>query len=604
VRRWPTVALALGFGALLTLGTATRVEAQDRYSVAIQLEPREDPPTDTRPFQVVIEISGATSPQRVRPPEFPRIDGLSLYGGPHTNSSLFWSNGRSQATYKIVYEVLAARAGKFEIPALEIALDDRAYRTEPLRFEVLRGSAPSGGVTPGGATGPARGAPDPLFLEVKLGANEVWVGQAVPLSLTLYAALRWGNGSYLSTPQLDGFWVEEIEVDPVSARFDTRVDGRPYSGYPLRRQILVPLRAGKFQVDPFVVEVQARQPSSGDVFDIFSFGRMQTVVRKSAPLEIEVKPLPAGEPEGFGGAVGRFSVSVSMDRDRAAVNDAVALRATVEGQGSLHAVEPPVLEPPPGVKIFEAKVSDPGQRVPDGLKTRKTWEWILVPLDPGELALPTVRFPYFDPERGRYEVAESEPLRLLVERGERPSDPTAIQTEIQMQRRDLAYIKPLRGRLTERHVPVHASTTFQVLAVLPLVATPLAVWIGRRQSRLRRDLGASRARRAGSRARRHFQSARKRMEHLDSAAFHEELGRALVGYVADRFNRSAAGLTYEAADELLSSRKIDSDLRRRYRACLERCDYARFVPAASQSERRSEVLDEASAVVDELERAW
>lgn len=93
------------------------------------------------------------------------------------------------------------------------------------------------------------------------------------------------------------------------------------------------------------------------------------------------------------------------------------------------------------------------------------------------------------------------------------------------------------------------------------------------------------------------------MEQLDSAAFHEELGRALVGYVADRFNRAAAGLTYEAADDLLASRRIDSELRRRYRACLERCDYARFVPAAAQAERRSEVLDEAAALVDELERA-
>ena len=31
---------------------------------------------------------------------------------------------------------------------------------------------------------------------------------------------------------------------------------------------------------------------------------------------------------------------------------------------------------------------------------------------------------------------------------------------------------------------------------------------------------------------------------------------------------------------------------------------ARFVPAASKSERRSEVLEEASRLVDELERAW
>jgi hypothetical protein len=86
-------------------------------------------------------------------------------------------------------------------------------------------------------------------------------------------------------------------------------------------------------------------------------------------------------------------------------------------------------------------------------------------------------------------------------------------------------------------------------------------------------------------------------------AFHEEVARALVGYVADRFDRAAAGLTYELADELLASRGLDPALRRRFRSCLEACDFARFVPASGASERRAEVLREASELVHALERA-
>jgi hypothetical protein len=76
-----------------------------------------------------------------------------------------------------------------------------------------------------------------------------------------------------------------------------------------------------------------------------------------------------------------------------------------------------------------------------------------------------------------------------------------------------------------------------------------------------------------------------------------------VGYVADRFNRSATGLTYDLAEELLASRSIDPDLRRRFRSCLETCDFARFVPASGKAERRAEVLDEAVELVERLERA-
>ena len=89
----------------------------------------------------------------------------------------------------------------------------------------------------------------------------------------------------------------------------------------------------------------------------------------------------------------------------------------------------------------------------------------------------------------------------------------------------------------------------------------------------------------------------------DSAVFHEEVARTLVEFVADHFNLAAAGLTYDVVDELLISKGIDPALRRRFRTCLETCDFARFVPSAGASDRRAEVLEEATAAIDELEQA-
>ena len=88
------------------------------------------------------------------------------------------------------------------------------------------------------------------------------------------------------------------------------------------------------------------------------------------------------------------------------------------------------------------------------------------------------------------------------------------------------------------------------------------------------------------------------------ATYHEQLARALVDYVADRFDRSASGMTYELAEELLAARQIDPELRREYRRCLEQCDFARFVPASSRSERREELLEQSLLVVERIERGW
>ena len=77
-----------------------------------------------------------------------------------------------------------------------------------------------------------------------------------------------------------------------------------------------------------------------------------------------------------------------------------------------------------------------------------------------------------------------------------------------------------------------------------------------------------------------------------------------MDYLADRTNRSSAGLSYDLAEDLFAAEGVDPDLRRRFRKCLETCDFVRFVPEASKTERRVEMLDEASDLVEQLERAW
>jgi len=172
-----------------------------------------------------------------------------------------------------------------------------------------------------------------------------------------------------------------------------------------------------------------------------------------------------------------------------------------------------------------------------------------------------------------------------------------------VQRRDIAFIKPLRGRLDERAGRLHQRPAFLAILLAPLAWVPAWIWLGRRRERLRTDRGFARAGRARARARKRLRSVEHRQAHLDSGAFHEEVARALVEYVADRFDRSASGLTYEVADDLLASRGVPHDLRARFRSCLEACDFARFVPDAAREARRSELLAEATALPDLIEKA-
>ena len=143
---------------------------------------------------------------------------------------------------------------------------------------------------------------------------------------------------------------------------------------------------------------------------------------------------------------------------------------------------------------------------------------------------------------------------------------------MRLQRKEIAFIKPLRGRLQDERARTHQKPWFLTALIAPAVWVPALILLGRRQARLRHDLGFARAGRARTRARKHLRATERRMANLDAGGFHEEVARSLVEYVADRFDRPPSGLTYEVADSLLEHRGVNAALRGRFRACLERCD--------------------------------
>jgi hypothetical protein len=539
------------------------------------------------------------------PPTISGLKNLDLVSGPSSSFNSVWSNGRFSAKTQLTYVLQAKGPGTAEIPALEVKIGDEDYRTQAIVFEVAktRGGVPPAvsGRTPSARTG---GRDADVFIRAEIGSSEVWVGQSVSLSVSLYAAEQVLGYEWSREPALANYWVEDLAVDSRAESYRDTVDGRRYNVFPMKRKVLVPQAPGEFEIEPYAMQIQVRQRSS-DPFDLFSFGRGTAVLRKTQPLKLEVRPLPEkGRPDTFSGAVGSYEIQASLDRQETGVNDAVALKATVQGEGFLGAVAPPDFVAPADLKVFDPKVSSVSRGVRGQMVSRKIWEWILVPLTPGELELPDLTFDYFDPQSASYEVARATLLPLVVERSGTVEDATLSRGDVRLQRRDLAFIKPLRGPLQVASMRVHRRGYYLALLALPLLWVPLVVVAGRHRTKLQQNLGLARGRRARGKALRRLRAAGKHVDSTSSASFHDEVGRALVGYVADRFNRPAAGLTYEVVDDLLASKGLVVELRRRFRSCLESCDFARFVPSAGKSERRAELLEEARGVLERLDKAW
>jgi hypothetical protein len=188
-------------------------------------------------------------------------------------------------------------------------------------------------------------------------------------------------------------------------------------------------------------------------------------------------------------------------------------------------------------------------------------------------------------------------LSILLNGG---GESVAARGEVQANTKDIAFLKMRRGALAETRPPLHQRAWFKALLFVPLVLVPVGIVLGRRRERFLTDHGFARARRAARTAARRLARAAQRAAE-SPVAFHQEVAGALVDYVADRANRSAAGLTYDQLDDILAAKGVPAEPRRRYRACLETCDFARFVPDSGQPAKVAELVVEARTILRALE---
>lgn len=598
-------AAALLAAALAAACGGARAADEVRVRASVLPQGRID---DTTQVRLVITVEGGSIPD-VSSPRLPEMKNLKVVNGPSSarSQSYVLDNGRmrSAASLTLTYALAPNGPGPAEIPPFDVSVGGTTFRTQALRFQVQAGR--SGPAPPSSSRGaPDREADDEsdasvdVFLQARLSETSLWAGQAAVLEITLYAAAPVGSFAWTDIPSIPGVWAEDLSIDPDRERSVVQLNGREYVAYAMARKLVVPTAAGSLTVPSFSAQLQVRRPTRDPFGAFFSLGRVVTLIRKTAPLKLEVRALPeAGRPVSFGGAVGSYRMKVTADRPAVDVGDAVAVRATVEGTGSLQSAGAPTLSAPPDVKIYEPKIVDESAGGATPLSARRTWEWVVVPLAPGTVRLPSPEFAYFDTASGTYKELRGELPEIAVRRGTGARDAGLARGEVQPNTKDIAFLKQRRDALREEAPPLHRRGWFRALLILPAILVPGGILWGRRRERFLTDHGFARARRAARAAQRRLDRAAARAG--ESSAFHEEVAGALVDYVADRANRPAAGLTYDQLQEILAGKGVAPELQRRYRACLEACDFARFVPDSGRPQARIDLAAEARAIVKALE---
>ncbi|HET6204758.1 MAG TPA: BatD family protein [Planctomycetota bacterium] len=548
-----------------------------------------------------IRVSGA---EDVELGPLPEVKGLALRrtAPPSRSERIQIYGGVRSRSVSLVYAIRATpeAEGEYDIPPIRVTAGGRTFETKPRHLTVVRDF---------------RGA-SLAFLDVVGPKRPVWRGEVFRIEATFGIREDIVQAGTASDPALRAAWADELrdavrlEASQPSPDVAQRIDLNGRAGLVSRIGAVRRGNAGFVAwrlAASFVASFEGRILVGKSFFafkhilrpgfGLFDEGEREPMFADAPGFEVEVKDLPEeGKPEGFGGAVGNFRVEASASPRDVKVGESLRLVFTIVGEGNLEFLEPPDLERAGGFERFRffGRLEEKGEG-------KRQVVYDLAPLGEDATAIPSILFPFFDPEAGTYRTAKTDSIPLRV----RPLPPGERLAELPgtpgpaVAKDDLRDAKPV---FSVRPAPGGFRPS-QGLAA----AVPPSLWLGalllrERRRRRERDPVGWRRRRAASAFRSRASLLRAKFGGAGVPGACAELAAAVAAYLADRDGRSApeAWIGVDVAG-LLRERGEPEEIARGFDALLAACDRATFAGAVDRGEARA-LLERAVELVARLER--
>lgn len=348
----------------------------------------------------------------------PTLKNLRVLGGPSTSTQISFINGSMSRQKVLSFVLKAEKSGAAEVGAVTV---EGYPPTAPITLDVVPGS-----VRPAPPTDPFGrdpfGGRDPfeeifgrsqrrrpetqgkIFVEASLSRPRAHVGEPILVVYFVYTQVSLSGVEFADAPKYPGFWAEEVDRSKGdSSGENVVIQGEPFLKYPVLERLLFPTRAGTLEIP----EARLRLIPAGGVFGVAA-----SLERSTKALKVGAEPLPPGAPQN--GAVGSFKASSTVDRTSIPLGEAFTFRFTVSGKGNLKWIDaPPQLEID-AARLFPPRVVSDLRTTRQGIEGSKTWEFVVVPEREAVYQIPSVSFPYYDPEAKTIRTEQTTPISVSV----------------------------------------------------------------------------------------------------------------------------------------------------------------------------------------------
>jgi hypothetical protein len=581
-------------------------EAAGQVRVFAQVDTSRDIYVGER-FAYNIIIDGENKPGQVDLTPLAAYNPRSAGSRDVSQTSFTFVNGKTTQKitkrYVMSYMLTAGRAGMLQLPSVTVSVGGNTYQTNPVEVNILE-----------------PGITDKLDLEVTSSDEQCYVGQAVIMTVRFYISANIGDFQ-LNVPvfnKADLFYFEDPDIINPGAKpyrlsattsqpvFITRTNvvhnGRRATLLSFSK-VLIPRRAGEIEIEAASVSADVEVGRSRDFFGFQP--KYKRFMVSSAPLTLTVLPLSReGRPTGFYGLVGRYTISASATPTKVNVGDPITLVVRIGGGKYLKPVQWPQLE---HVSELAANFKVPTERSSPTFENGfKAFTQTIRANNDQVTRIPPIPLAFFDPDKGRYVAAETEPIALNVA-------PTRILTGADLEGRDFApankEVEAIKKGLSANYegLDVLKNMSFSPLtaALSPgyaaLWAAPLAALVLTSLIKLFTQTSPEKA--ALRRSRSAAGRAVGRLKKIPSAApqqRHELLAFILKQYIGERFDKMAGSLTADDCRQVIVAATQDTQTAAGYSRAIAACEAARY--ASIEAEVDTAQTREAIELVRNIEK--
>lgn len=542
-------------------------------------------------FSYYISIEGENQPGQVDLAPLAKFNPQSAGNQDVSQTSISIINGKTSQNvikkYVMSYSLTVNQPGLTQIPPVTVTIGGKTYQTNPVEVNILKA-----------------GTTDSLDVEAELSDQKCYLGQPVILMVKFYIFADLGDFQF-NVPAFTGdvFYLEDPDTSyqqakqflvnnvPVLVSQQRVVRGGRDCVLLSFSKVLIPKQSGRIEIEPTTVSADVAvgyQRSRDRFFDDF-FGTQKKYKRfmvSSSPLTLDVLPLPEeGRPAQFYGLVGRYTISASAEPTKVNVGDPITLTIKVGGSRYLKPVRWPALEQIP--QLAEDFKIPTQKSTPTIENSFKVFTQTIRANNDKVTEIPPIPLSFFDSDKGKYAVAQTEPVKLEVA-------PTKILTNADLEGKDFTpvnkEVEAIKKGLSANYEgpDVLKNQSFSFLAAATWLGytilwfVPLAALLTSLSVKLLTHTSPEKV--ALRRRRQACKKAVGQLKKITSATPKQQgelLAAIMKQYIGERFDKIAGTLTADDCRRIIVDAGQDSQTADKYADILNHCEMAHYAPSES-----------------------